>query len=190
MKLAVFILLCGFCAPVQAQAAPVATNSVPNAGATNKTPTIITSEHRETIRFACIAGRRCLCGKIIQVMPDGLVVDSGYTDLMRTPLTKTWLVPGTVTASRTPNLVEGKEPDCVAVGTVFLTNLPNSRGAKPKLYDYVILTGYPAGYFTYKTIGSVTHTVRRFTGTLSRAVELNVEAQPQVSNGGNKVMSP
>jgi hypothetical protein len=104
-----------------------------------------------------------------------LVVDSGYTDLLRPPLTRAWLVPGSVTARRTANLVEGNEPDSVAVGVVYLTDLPKSRGKKPKPYDYVIIEGYPAGQYTYRSVGSVEHTVRRFCTTLPKAVEFNLQ---------------
>lgn len=186
VKFAALILLLVFCTLIQAQPGPGPTNDVPAVGSAGTNQVLVVGERREQIRAACIAGRRCLCGKIIRVVPGGLVVDSGYTDLMREPLNKSWLVPGTATASRTPNLIEGNEPDCVAVGPVFLSNLPKSRGAKPKLYDYVILTGYPAGQFTYATVGTVTHTVRRFTGTLAAAVDLNVAVEVQQADEAGK----
>src|SRR5271169_4691330 len=52
----------------------------------------------EEIRTACIEGRRIICGKILKILPDGLVVDSGFTNLLRAPLTRSWLAPGTVSA--------------------------------------------------------------------------------------------
>ena len=136
---------------------------------------IVTIERVEAVRLECIQGRRSICGKILKVLPDGLVVDSGYTDLLRPPLTRAWLLPGSVTARRTANLVEGNEPDSVAVGVVYLTDLPKSRGKKPKPYDYVIIEGYPAGQYTYPSVGSVEHTVRRFCTTLPKAVEFNLQ---------------
>ena len=137
---------------------------------------IITIERIEATRLECIQGRRSICGKILKVLPDGLVVDSGYTDLLRPPLTRAWLVPGSVTARRTANMVEGNEPDSVAVGVVYLTDLPKSRGKKPKPYDYVIIEGYPAGQYTYPSVGKVEHTVRRFCTTLPKAVQFNLQA--------------
>ena len=125
----------------------------------------------EQVRSECLAGRRMICGKILRVLPDGLVVESGYTDLLRPPLTASWLVPGTVSATRTPNLVESREPGSVGVGTVFLTDLPRSRGKKPKPFDFVMLLAYPAGEATYTSVGTVQKTVRRFTGTLGVAVK-------------------
>ena len=87
-----------------------------------------------------------ICGKILRVLPEGLVVECGYTDLLRPPLTDSWLVPGTVTATRTPNLVESREPGAICVGTILLTDLPRSRVKKtPKQFDYVILTGLSGG---------------------------------------------
>jgi hypothetical protein len=138
-----------------------------------------TFQHSEQVRGECIAGRRQLCGKILRVLPDGLVVESGYTDLLRPPLTDAWLVPGTVTATRTPNLIEQNEPGAVCSGTIFLSDLPKARGKKPKAFDYVILTGYPAGQHTYTSVGPVQKTVRHFTGTLAAAVKLRLAAEKQ-----------
>jgi uncharacterized repeat protein (TIGR03806 family) len=128
----------------------------------------------EQVRAGCLDGRRMICGKILRVSPDGLVVESGYTDLLRPPLMDSWFAPGTVAASRTPNLVESREPGSPCVGTIFLTDLPRSRGKKPKQYDYVILLAYPAGEHTYTSVGTVQKTARRFTGTLAAAVKYQV----------------
>ncbi|HUD49302.1 MAG TPA: hypothetical protein VMR33_20910 [Candidatus Baltobacteraceae bacterium] len=128
----------------------------------------------EKIRSDCIQGRRIICGRILKIFPDGLVVESGYTNLMRPPLNKAWLIPGTAEATRQANLVEGKEPGCVCVGLVFLTALPRSRSsAKPKLYDYVVIQGYPAGRYTYTSVGTIQRTVRRFAAALPTAIRIN-----------------
>ena len=128
----------------------------------------------EQARAGCLEGRRLVCGKILRVLPEGLVVESGYTDLLRPPLTDSWLVSGIVAATRTPNLVESREPGAVCVGTIFLTDLPRARGKKPKPFDYVILLAYPAGETTYTSVGTVQKTVRHFTGTLAAAVRFKV----------------
>jgi hypothetical protein len=125
------------------------------------------------IRTDCIQNRRMVCGKILQVLPEGLVVESGYLDLLQRPLGRSWLVPGTVLAGRAPNLVEGKEPEAVCAGLVFLTDYPKSRRTKPKPFDYVILVGYPAGQYTYTSVGALQRTVRRFSASLTEAVSLN-----------------
>jgi len=133
---------------------------------------------KEQIRGHCIEERRSICGKIVRIVPDGLVVEAGYTNLLREPLTKSWLVPASVVASPAPNLVEGKEPGAICVGTVYLTDLP--RG-KPHLYDYVILAGYPTGEGTYTAAGSIKKTARRFSANLDKAVNTILaasEAQP------------
>jgi len=127
----------------------------------------------EKIRTDCVQGRRIICGRIVKILPDGLVVDSGYTNLMRPPLNKSWLVPGTVQATRETDLIEGKEPGCICVGLVFLTPVPKSRTAQPKLYDYVVIQGYPAGEYTYKSVGTIQRTIRRFSANLPAAVRLN-----------------
>lgn len=136
-----------------------------------------TSQHAEEVRAQSLAGRRLVCGKILKVLPDGLVVESGYTNLLRESLGKSWLLPGTVSATRPSNLVEGKGPGCVAIGLVFLTGLPKSHSEKPRQYDYVVLQGYPAGQYTYTSVADLKRTVRRFATTLPNAVQLNLMAE-------------
>ena len=101
----------------------------------------------DRIQFDCIQSRRTICGKILKVLPDGFVIDSGYTNIMRDPLNHSWLVPGSVKARRAASLVEGDQPACVCVGLVFLTDLPKKPVAN--VYDYVNLTAYPTGQCTY-----------------------------------------
>lgn len=148
-------------------AAPSATNTV---SAGDNMPSV---ELREQTRLQCIAGRRSICGKILRIFPDGILVESGYTNLLRAPLTKSWLVPGSVVASRAQNLVETREPGAMCVGTVFLADLP--RG-KPHQYDYVVIAGYPTGEFTYTSVGTIQKTVRRFSASLDKAVTANLDA--------------
>jgi hypothetical protein len=129
--------------------------------------TLSVQQLSEQLRAQCIAGRRSICGRIMRIFPNGILVESGYTNLARAPLTKSWLVPGTVTATRGENLVETREPGAMCIGTVFLTDLP--RG-KPRQYDYVVIGGYPTGEFTYTSVGSVRKTVRRFSANLDKGV--------------------
>ena len=156
---------------------------------TNAPPLAV--QRAEHIRAECVLGRRLICGKILKVLPDGLVVDSGYTDLLRQPLNKSWLISGSVTARRPANMVESREPEAVCVGMVFLTDLPKSRGksAKPRQYDYVSLLGYPTGEYTYTSVGTVQKTVRRFSSSIYKAVNLNFETSEKsgaVSAAGTK----
>jgi len=152
---------------------PGFTNAPPPAG-TNLPPASL--ERVEQIRAECLQGRRIICGKILKVLPGGLVVDSGYTDLLRPPLSQSWLIPGRVAANRPASLVENREPESACVCVVFLTDLPRLRGAKPKPYDYVSLLAYPTGQFTYTSVGTVQKTVRRFSANLLQAVEWNLKA--------------
>lgn len=140
-------------------------------------------QRREQIRTECLQGRRIICGKVLKVLPDGLVVESGYTDLLRPPLNKSWLIASSVAASRPASLVESREPGAACVGVIFLTDLPKSHGKaiKPKQYDYVSLLGYPAGEYTYTSVGTVQKTVRRFSANLVKAVNLNFEAEQKSS---------
>ena len=140
---------------------------------TNQNPSIV--QQAEQMRIACINGRRSICGKVLKILPDGLVIECGYTNLMRSPLNRSWLVPGTVTASRAPNLLESNEPGSICAGLVVLTNLPKSRRVKVKNYDYVIIEAYPAGHYTYASVGNLQRTVRRFSASLETAVKLNLQ---------------
>jgi hypothetical protein len=148
--------------------------SQPPSQQTNQTLSV--AEQVEQIRAACILGRRSICGKILKVLPDGLVIESGYTNLLRSPLDRSWLVPGTVTASRAPNFVEGNEPDAVCAGLVFLSDIPKPRLAKAKQYDYVIVQGFPAGKHTYMSVGDTQRTIRRFSYKLEAAVQFHLKA--------------
>ena len=65
------------------------------------------------------------------------------------------------------------------MGRVVLTDVPKSRSLKPALYDYVIIEAYPTGRYTYATLGTIRHTVRRFSASLEKAVEINVDAELQ-----------
>jgi hypothetical protein len=170
MKIAILVLSVAVSAIAQ-------TNPVTGGNSSNSAAARLAGEQQrvEKIRADCIKGRRSICGKIVAVLADGLVVEGGYTNLLRQPLTNSWLVPGTVTASRAVNLVEGAEPGSVCLGTVFLTDYPKSRKLKPKRYDYVIIEGYPAGQYTYTSLGTIHKTVRRFSAQLSKAVELNLQ---------------
>ncbi len=135
------------------------------------------AERIRQVRAVCIQNRRSICGKILKILPDGLVVESGYTNLLRVPINRSWLAPGTVTANPAPGLIEKNEPASVCVGQVFLTDYPKSRRLKPKVFDYVIIEGYPAGQYTYASIGNVQRTVRKFSAALEKAVDFNLQAE-------------
>ncbi len=149
---------------------PGQTNFLPEqSNITNENMAVL--QHVEELRATCIKNRRMICGKIIKVLPDGIVVDSGYTNLMRAPLNRSWLVPGTANAERATNFVERSEPDSVCYGPVFLTDVPKPpANAKLNAFDFVILEGFPMGDYTYTSVGTVTHTVRRFSTKVTTAV--------------------
>ena len=160
-------LAAAFCAAAQTNAPPTS----PDSPAGHKAA----QQRNEQLRAQCIDGRRSICGKILRILPNGILVESGYTNLLREPLTHSWLVPGTVTVAPPDHLVESREPGALCIGTVLLTDLP--RG-KPRQYDYVIICGYPTGEFTYTSVGAVRKTVRRFSAKLEKAVQENFAAAP------------
>jgi hypothetical protein len=130
-----------------------------------------TAVRAEQIRMDCIQGRRLICGRVLKVTPTGLVIDSGYTDLLRPPLGQSWVIPSTVTARRDPDVLERNEPGAPAIGLVFLTDIPK-RGGKPKNFDFVVLIGYPAEQYIYTPVPGVEKPIRRFAAGLSSAVKL------------------
>jgi len=141
--------------------------------------TVIAVVRAEQIRTDCIQGRRLICGKVLKISPDGLVVDSGYTDLLRTPLIQSWVVPGNVTASRNPAVLELNEPGTPGIGLVFLTDMP--KKPKVKIYDYVVMMGYPAGQYVYTPAPNVEKPVRKFSCGLDTAVRLNLSAEQNLN---------
>jgi hypothetical protein len=141
----------------------------------------LTAQRFEKVRMDCIHARRIVCGKIVKVLPDGLVVDSGYLDLLRPPLNSSWLVPGTAVTARPANLVEASQPDAVCIGLVFLSDLPKTPGVKPALYDYVNLEGFPAGQRIYASVGDLRRTVRKFSTKIEKAVSWRL-AQDEKQN--------
>ena len=140
---------------------------------TGKATPASTTIHSEQIRTDCINGRRLICGKVIKIDPDGLVVDSGYTDLLRPPLTRSWVVPKSVSASRNPVALELKEPGAPCIGLAFLTDIPQKP--KVKIFDYVIIMAYPGGQYVYTPIPNVEKTIRIFSAGLDAAVKLNLQ---------------
>lgn len=161
-------------------AAPAQTNNPspsppgPTNGAADPKRAEMLQARGEMIRNECIATRRTLCGRVLEIRKDGLVVDSGYTALTLAPLNRSWVVRGTVEVTRDAAAVEGNFPAAPALGLVLLTDFPKRPAVK--LYDYVTVVGYPTGKFAYTPVPGVTKEVRRFAGKLPAAVRWHLEA--------------
>jgi hypothetical protein len=193
VRICLIIALAVMTAGAMAQAdSGAATNRVEAEASSQPTPAQRARAYEqatEKIRAECIQGRRIICGKILQITADGLVVQSGYTNLMRAPLSKKWLIPATVQAERALDLIESNEAGSPCVGLVFLTALPKSRLAKPQLYDFVVIQAYPAGQYSYTSVGTIRRTVRRFSSSLAAAIRMNRAAaglEPPVAASENK----
>ena len=130
------------------------------------------AQRSEQLRAQCIEGRRYIAGRVLQVVPEGLVVDSGYSALLSPPFNQSWVVTGTASVSRDANAVEEKKPNALCIGVVFLSNIPKRPAVKA--WDYVLLHGYPAGEYMYSPVPGVQKNVRRFSASLERAVEINM----------------
>jgi hypothetical protein len=184
-KIATLVFLMG-AVPARAQ-----TNAAPSptlSQASSNSPAALLNQARalaargEQIRSNCVQNRRYVCGRILKILPDGLVVDSGYTGLLKPPLNRSWLVPGTAVVARDSHLVESNEPDSVCVGLVFVTDIPKSRRLKPKEFDYLVVHAYPAGQRTYTSIGNIHRTVRRYSAGLESAVRLHLQSEADQSH--------
>ena len=172
-KLALLLSLAAFTAGAE-PGLVTSSNTPASAGSTSvSTATPLNADQcAEQIRNRCIAGRRFIAGRVVQVTPDGLVVDSGYSQLLSPPFNHAWVVRATASVARDPHPVEAKKPDAVCVGLVFLSNIPKRPAVKA--YDYVVLHGYPAGDYAYVPVPGVKKIIRHFSASLERAVELNV----------------
>jgi hypothetical protein len=148
------------------------TNALPSPGALE--PARPHDQLAEQTRAECVAGRRFICGKVMQITRAGLVVDSGYTRLLEPPFDKSWLVRGTASLKPALHAVEAASPGTPCIGLVFLTDFPKRPAVK--LYDYVVIQAYPAGTYVYSPVPTVQKTLRRFAAGLPTAVKLNLQA--------------
>jgi len=170
MKLFLLLMLFAAWLPVVAQ-----TNVTSLADESNQTAVRDRDQRAADIRAACINGRRCVCGKVIKIVPEGLIVESGYTALMEPPFTGAWVIPGGALVNRDSKLIERSEPASPCIGTVLLTDFPKRPAVK--LYDYVLLQAYPAGEYLYIPVPGVEKQIRKFAGGLDTAVKLKVAAE-------------
>jgi len=162
------LILYSACFPAFAQ------TNVP-ASTTNHTAAPARDQRATDIRSACISGRRCICGKVIKIVPEGLVVESGYTALMHPPFTGSWVIPAGALVNRDSKLLERDEPASPCIGTILLTDFP--KRPTVKLYDYVLLQAYPAGEYLYTPVAGVEKQIRKFAGGLDTAVKLKLAAE-------------
>jgi hypothetical protein len=153
---------------------PVPSTNSPGS-AQDQSEAVKAAQKREQVRMRCIEGRRYIAGKVLQILPEGLVVDSGYSKLLSPPLNLSWVVTGTASVSRDPSAVEENKPDAVCIGPVLLSNIPKRPSVKP--YDYVVIHAYPACDFVYSPVPGIQKTVRRFSASLDRAVQANLDRE-------------
>src|SRR5215831_9997296 len=140
------------------------TNAAATGAAQTQAEAVRLAQRTEQVRSNCIEGRRYIAGRVLQVLPEGLVVDSGYSALLSPPFNHSWVVSGIASVSRDANAVEEKKPNALCIGVVFLSNIPKRPAVKA--YDYVALHGYPAGEHVYSPVAGVQKMVRRFSASL------------------------
>lgn len=128
----------------------------------------------DAIRNECVKGRRMICGRVIKVLPEGLVVDSGYTKLLQAPFNQSWVISSGAVVCRDKKSLELNEPSSPCIGPVLLMHYP--KRPVVKLYDYVAIQAYPVGQHTYTSVPGVEKTVRSFSAGLDTAINLRLEA--------------
>src|ERR1700733_13258996 len=84
------------------------------------------TQRYEQVRMEGIQNRRLIAGKIVELLPDGLVVGRCHTNLRRAPLNSSGFLPGTVPAAPPATRVEANPRDPICVGLVFVADLPKS----------------------------------------------------------------
>lgn len=131
------------------------------------------AEWAEKIRSECIEARRYVAGRVVDITPTGLVVESGYSVLLTPPFNQSWVVHGNATVQPDAPAPEGNHPDAVCRGQVYLTNTPRRPKLKP--FDYVVIHAYPAGEETYRPVPGVEKTLRRYSASLENAVKFELE---------------
>jgi len=170
-KIVFLLILAGFSALGETNQA-ASTNVAVAPTAVAQAEAVRVAQRTEQVRADCIEGRRYIAGRVLQILPDGLVVDSGYSRLMSPPLNRSWVVRGTASVTRDPSAVEEKKPDALCIGPVFLSNIPKRPPVKQ--YDYVVIHAYPAGDYAYSPVEGIQKTVRRFCAGLDSAVKINL----------------
>jgi len=180
-KIVFLLLLAGFSAAAETnQASRINVDVSASTGAVqSQADAVRRAEKTEQVRAECIEGRRYIAGRVLQILPEGLIVDSGYSRLMSPPLNRSWVVRGTASVSRDPSAVEEKKPDAICIGPVFLSNIPKRPPVKQ--YDYVVIHAYPAGDYVYSPVEGIQKTVRRFCAGLDSAVKINLAKAQGVS---------
>ena len=177
LRTALLLILAGVASFCQVTPARSADSVAAAAASSTQDPTdaVKAAQLKEQTRTDCINGRRYICGRVLQVATNGLVVDSGYSRLLSPPFNKSWVVRSNVSVDRDPHAVEEKKPDAICVGIVFLSNSPKRPTVKE--YDYVVIHGYPAKTHLYVPVPGVEKTIRRYSASLERAVEINLASE-------------
>lgn len=122
----------------------------------------------QTAQQALIQRSRTISGKIIQKIPEGLLVDSGREDIDQVGHTDVeFNARGDMSTSKTVTLQEGDTAGALCLGLVLLADHPRYN----QLVDdnVVVVLAYPDGQFSYKAVSGGQKTVRKFTADFNKA---------------------
>jgi len=120
------------------------------------------------LKKAFAQGSRTISGKIIQKIPEGLLVDSGREAIDEVGHTDVEFdAQGNMGTSTTATLQEGDTAAAECLGLVLLEDHP--REAQLVDDNVVVMLGYPDGQFTYKAVSGGEKTVRKFTTDFNKA---------------------
>jgi hypothetical protein len=114
----------------------------------------------QAIKAEVEQGNRRIEGKVLQKIPEGLLVDSGAAAIaIDEGMHNVSFAGGT--------LYEGTAPGVEALGLVLLQDYPD-----PNIADegHVDIIAYPVGLFTYDSVNKSSKTVRKFSCDLDKAI--------------------
>lgn len=114
-----------------------------------------------------IDSSRTVAGKVIQKLPDGLLVDSGAEVMAEVGKTEFTYGKYSVSSVTHTGVGEGNQPGTTCLGLVLLQDHPRYSDMVDGAYVKVI--AYPIGQYQYTTVQNASKTVRKFSADLDRA---------------------
>jgi hypothetical protein len=107
-------------------------------------------------------------GKVIQKIPEGLLIDSGRDGLERAKMGEPGFdSQGYLVGSDEWVTENNTHPDTIYIGIVLLTDYGKYQSVADD--EFVASFGFPAGFYTYDTVNNSSKTIRKFTAIISKA---------------------
>jgi hypothetical protein len=129
---------------------------------------LIRAQELDALKKNFAQGSRTISGRIIQKIPEGLLVDSGREDIDEVGHKDIEFdSQGNMATSLTTTVQEGDTAGATCLGLVLLEDHP--RAAELVDDNVVVTIGYPDGQFSYKAVSGGQKTIRKFTTDFNKA---------------------